>query len=114
MRKLLILFFFTSFMLAYTASYAADQAVIDNVESSGKSDFSKLYYHNRGMDWIYKEQQDAKKVQLRLKDLGYDCGSIDGTLGPKTEYAVKAFQRDLRLEADGLIGPKTKKALHIQ
>jgi len=113
MRKLLIFFFFTSFMFAYTASYAADQAIIDNRASAGKSDFNQLYYHNRGMDWIYKEQQDTKKIQLRLKELGFDCGTIDGTLGPKTEQAVRALQRDLRLEVDGLIGPKTKKALHM-
>lgn len=113
MKKMLLFFFVVSFMLAYTASYAADQAIINNPEPSGKNDFSSLYYHNRGIDWIYKEQQDVKKLQLRLKQLGYNCGTIDGTLGPKTERAVKAFQRDVKLEADGLIGPKTKKALGL-
>ncbi|MDR3588176.1 MAG: peptidoglycan-binding protein [Negativicutes bacterium] len=111
MRKLLVFFFFTSFMWAYAASYAADQAIINGMESGDRSDFSKLYYHNRGTDWVYQEQQDVKKVQQRLKALGYDCGTADGTLGPRTEQAVRAFQRDLRLDVDGVIGPKTKRAL---
>lgn len=37
----------------------------------------------------------------------YDPGGVDGTFGPRTEQAVKAFQSDFGLDADGIVGPKT-------
>jgi hypothetical protein len=37
----------------------------------------------------------------------------DGELGPRTRRAIKRFQRSHDLKADGLLGPKTLKALGI-
>jgi hypothetical protein len=42
--------------------------------------------------------------------LGIDA---DGELGPTTRRAVKRFQRSHGLKADGLLGPKTLKALGV-
>lgn len=53
----------------------------------------------------------VKGQQQVLKDLGYDVGAIDGALGPITEAAVMAFQRDTGLNPDGKIGPLTKAKL---
>lgn len=50
---------------------------------------------------------DVKKVQQRLRELGYYSGSIDGDYGAGTESAVKAFQRNNGLEADGKVGSRT-------
>ena len=50
-------------------------------------------------------------VQKVLEDGGYDTGAIDGNFGEKTETAVKAFQKDKKLVADGIIGDKTWDAL---
>jgi N-acetylmuramoyl-L-alanine amidase len=36
----------------------------------------------------------VRKLQQRLKALGYDVGSIDGVFGPSTDRCVKAFQGD--------------------
>lgn len=52
-------------------------------------------------------------VQAILMDLGYDLQpyGADGDFGRKTEEAVKAFQRDHGLDADGIVGPRTYAAL---
>ena len=50
-------------------------------------------------------------VQKRLTALGYAPGAVDGRYGPATAAAVKAFQRDRKLEVDGIAGPLTLAAL---
>ena len=59
------------------------------------------------------EGADVKQLQSDLIRLGYDCGrwGADGDFGDATELAVKAFQRDSGLAADGICGPKTCVAL---
>ncbi len=59
------------------------------------------------------EGPDVRQLQADLIRLGYDCGrwGADGDFGDATELAVKAFQRDNRLDADGQCGPKTCAAL---
>ena len=44
---------------------------------------------------------------------GYDCGMNDGIFGAKTEKAVKAWQKNHGLKADGIIGPNTWATLPI-
>lgn len=52
-------------------------------------------------------------LQSELIRLGYPLPKygIDGDFGKETEMAVKQFQQDNRLTADGVVGPKTWKAL---
>lgn len=56
-----------------------------------------------------------KTVQQNLIRLGY--GEImrpygaDGKNGPKTQEAVRAFQRDAKIKVDGIVGPQTLKAI---
>lgn len=54
---------------------------------------------------------DVYGVQRRLLELGYPVGNLDGRYGPTTASAVRAFQRDRRLERDGVVGPVTLAAL---
>ncbi len=56
---------------------------------------------------------EVRQIQTRLKELGYNPGTIDGIYGTNTQNAVKSFQRDKGLSADGIAGPKTLKALGI-
>jgi peptidoglycan hydrolase-like protein with peptidoglycan-binding domain len=50
-------------------------------------------------------------IQTALKNAGFDPGSIDGKIGPKTKKAVEDFQKANGLDADGKVGPKTWAAL---
>jgi putative chitinase len=51
------------------------------------------------------------EIQRALIELGYDLGVPDGIWGPMAKEAVKAFQRNHGLSADGIAGPKTLAAL---
>lgn len=54
----------------------------------------------------------VKQIQCLLAYLGYYVGKIDGITGQMTKAAVKAFQKDYgTLEADGIAGAATQKAL---
>ncbi len=55
--------------------------------------------------------EEVKDLQERLILLGYDVGTADGIFGTKTEKAVKAYQQDHGLSADGVVGEKTRKTL---
>ena len=54
---------------------------------------------------------DVRVLQETLESLGYSVGGVDGHFGPKTEAAVRAFQRAFGIEDDGLVGRVTKTAL---
>jgi peptidoglycan hydrolase-like protein with peptidoglycan-binding domain len=50
-------------------------------------------------------------IQRRLIAQGYDAGKIDGIYGAKTRAAVKRFQQDHGLIADGIVGSVTNAVL---
>lgn len=56
---------------------------------------------------------EVRKIQTKLKELGYYNGSADGIYGVKTQKAVKAFQKNCGITADGIAGPKTLKFLGL-
>ena len=50
-------------------------------------------------------------LQRRLSELGYWLGEPDGTFGSLTQQAVYALQKSAGIGRDGVVGPKTKRAL---
>ena len=53
----------------------------------------------------------VRRLQLRLRTLGFRPGPIDGLFGPLTQGAVERFQSAHGLPADGVVGPETRKPL---
>lgn len=51
------------------------------------------------------------KLQILLSDKGYDPNGIDGCFGNGCDSAVKRYQKDNSLDADGIVGQKTWNSL---
>lgn len=51
--------------------------------------------------------EEVRKVQTKLKSLGLYTGSVDGIYGTATQKAVRQFQKNCGITADGIAGPKT-------
>jgi peptidoglycan hydrolase-like protein with peptidoglycan-binding domain len=61
-------------------------------------------------------QHDAetiKQVQQALKDKGHEPGPIDGIAGPRTQAALKDFQKAQGSEATGQLDDQTLSALGV-
>ena len=60
-----------------------------------------------------QQSEDVRKIQERLIELGYSCGSFgaDSIFGRSTYNAVVSFQKNNGLSADGIVGPITWKKL---
>lgn len=56
------------------------------------------------------EGSDVKQLQEMLKTAGITVG-VDGEFGPGTDKAVKEFQQQKSLTADGVVGVKTREVM---
>ena len=91
---------------ASAESLLTDRYISDILNNSGKS-----------LEVLSKpgaSGEEVSRVQSALKNMGYYLGGIDGTFGVKTQDAVMRFQKARGLEADGIVGPQTLKALGLQ
>jgi Putative peptidoglycan binding domain/N-acetylmuramoyl-L-alanine amidase len=55
----------------------------------------------------------VKQLQTKLKEKGFDPGTIDSIFGEMTRIAVIAFQASKNIPADGIVGEKTRKLLGL-
>lgn len=84
------------------------EAQIEEERRSKENIERKLGYVRVGSAIKDFESPDVvKKIQTALKNAGYEVGPIDGKMGRKTKEAVKDFQRENGLTADGIVGQKT-------
>lgn len=82
--------------VASTATDVAGSAVqAVNTTATAASDLSAV------------QSPTAKNIQQALKNAGLYDGNIDGDIGPKTKQAIRSFQEQNGLSADGKVGPKT-------
>ena len=54
---------------------------------------------------------DVREIQRMLNALGFDSGKEDGFYGPRTDGALRLFQRNVGDEPDGIVGPHTLSVL---
>ena len=59
-------------------------------------------------------QTMVRKAQEQLKSEGHDPGPIDGLMGPKTQEAIKSFQRDENLPETGQLDQATLAKLGVE
>ena len=74
--------------------------------NSGSGSYATLRYGSSG--------SAVASMQQALITLGYTPGAADGKFGRGTESAVKQFQKNNKLTADGLAGSKTLTLLYAQ
>ncbi len=58
-----------------------------------------------------KNNHNVRMLQVNLNKLNYNCGTPDGTFGLGTETALKNFQKNHSLTADGMAGNATLAAI---
>jgi len=51
--------------------------------------------------------EDVAWVQKTLKELGHDCGTVDGVMGPNTRSCIRDFQRSKNLPVSGRMDETT-------
>lgn len=60
----------------------------------------------------YLRQGDSnnhvKQLQQLLKQLEFLSGTVDGVFGPKTEMALRAFQKKHKITVDGIYGSESR------
>ncbi len=90
------------------------QQLLYDVETSILSpkerDSNQIIEASRGPEMSSLFDLNTRDIQNMLSSRGYDVGKIDGAMGPRTQAAIKQFQKDKGLKADGTFGPKTYEA----
>jgi len=76
-------------------------------KSSKTASAHRLKASSSGSEGILRVSVTPQEVQKALKNSGYYDGAIGGKLGPDSQSAIKAFQKDHDLKNDGIIGKKT-------
>ncbi len=93
-----------------------DKSTLTQLEDSRRTKEileSKKDYALKSKEVRQKDSQKAefkpttKDMQAALKNAGFDPGSLDGKMGPRTRQAIKDFQKSKGLVPDGAVGPKT-------
>jgi N-acetylmuramoyl-L-alanine amidase len=72
-------------------------------------DTGKAHDHDARMS-----RAEIRHAQERLNGMGYPIEHPDGVIGPKTETAIRNFQRDKGLNATGELTTETVDALEAR
>lgn len=93
------------------AKWAKESKLFRSVlwQVAGHFDHVHVSWDAKDVDNVLKEGDKGSLVAVIQKLLG--GLSPDGIFGPKTEQAVKDFQKNRKLEQDGIVGEKTWNSL---
>ena len=83
----------------------SEEAALERPSYAGSSESST------GEDQIIRVPVSPETVQKALKSAGYYNGKIDGKIGQQTKAAIRDFQNNHDLKADGIVGRATWAAL---
>jgi DNA invertase Pin-like site-specific DNA recombinase len=94
-------------LLALVAATVVTTAVAPAPASAASETIPQLA---QGAGMGAKPSPAVRRVQRVLHSRGYSLGrpGVDGRFGPLTDAAVRRFQADSGLAADGIVGPKTR------
>jgi len=98
---------------AFTAPSDSDSSGLDNMFLGNQQVALDVLENilgatdDHGNQFVALSEAEIKMGQSILENLGYNCGGIDGILGPNTQQALRTFQRDRR-EISGRAIPDMK------
>lgn len=58
--------------------------------------------------------EEVRKAQSKLNNLGYQTGQPDGVFGPRTQEALRNFQKAKNIAVTGQLDEKTTNALGLK
>ncbi len=85
------------FILCFAIVFATVSYIVVDSQAPAQEVLSKL--GSRG--------DEVRRIQRKLRDLGFYSGSVDGIYGVNTRSAVKRFQASVGITSDGVAGSKT-------
>lgn len=104
------------FLLAVLVTTVANGVVAAPVDRIGGPDSSTQTIHHCGylptLNAVYNDSfVTTRIVQEKLAGLGFYRGALDGVNGQLTKTAVRSFQTEFGLSADGVVGINTSQRL---
>jgi peptidoglycan hydrolase-like protein with peptidoglycan-binding domain len=76
-----------------------------------KSDLAPAPRHRRKKTFNLADSTKVADIQGMLNELGYDAGSADGIMGPRTKAAIQHFQGAANIPVDGRVSPELSSTL---
>src|SRR5689334_4390502 len=98
-------------LMALVAAVVMTTAVAPAPAGAATTNPAPLLAQGAGMG--DKPSAAVRRVQRVLHSRGYSLGrpGVDGRFGPLTAAAVRRFQADSGLAADGVVGPRTRRVV---
>jgi peptidoglycan hydrolase-like protein with peptidoglycan-binding domain len=67
-----------------------------------------------GANLLAQGSEPVRQAQQALKDKGFDPGPVDGRYGPQTREAVRRYQKENKIVANGRLGGDTYESLGVK